>query len=191
MNQLREEVVAAAASVKRGTERSNSRGGKSLNGTPAAPANGRSMSNEKISLTNLSISASEQKVRRINDSGTKEEEDVLAQESHLNTKHAQLVPSMSAQITSGNEEPSVKSGTTEDKPPRPEIVAMTPSKSMKVLDESNATSDLKAISLGTDAALAKLMDHGKFTDTLEQLNKAVSQKEKLEAKLNRIKEKIR
>ena len=35
------------------------------------------------------------------------------------------------------------------------------------------------------------MDQKKFTDTLEQLNKAVSQKERLEEKLLRIKDKIK
>lgn len=35
------------------------------------------------------------------------------------------------------------------------------------------------------------MDQRKFTDTIEQLNKAVGQKEKLEQKLLRIKEKIK
>ena len=42
----------------------------------------------------------------------------------------------------------------------------------------------------SQAALAKLMDLRKFYDTIEQLNEAVSQKEKLEEQLMRIKEKV-
>lgn len=99
------------------------------------------------------------------------------------------MPAESTQAVHVTEEPSIKSSSrkaAEVKPPRPEevIVAMTPAKEKKIVEEP-------AVSEAAEKALAKLMDQGKFTDTLDQLNKAVSQKEKLEAKLQRIKEKIK
>lgn len=44
--------------------------------------------------------------------------------------------------------------------------------------------------ISSHAAIAKLMDLRKFYETMEQLNEAVSQKEKLEEKLQKIKEKV-
>ena len=44
--------------------------------------------------------------------------------------------------------------------------------------------------LNSHTAIAKLMDLRKFYETMEQLNEAVSQKEKLEEKLQKIKEKV-
>lgn len=118
-------------------------------------------------------------------------------ESYLKAKQQQLVPPVHTNAIQVTEEPLIKSGKVADeKPPRPEDVMTPPSKEMINVDsvvlstrEIEQQDPMK--SEAAEAAIAKLMDQGKFTDTLDQLNKAVSQKEKLEAKLNRIKEKIK
>jgi hypothetical protein len=140
----------------------------------------KSLSNENIlNLTNLSMSASEKKLvtNQNNASSIKEPSPVQ-------------VPRTVSPITKSNPQPlrlatpKVNGEPTDKQEKNPPSAKNLPPPLAEALALPGGAGP------ESQAALAKLMDLRKFYETIEQLNEAVSQKERLEEKLMKIKEKV-